>query len=96
MPILVSPCPVQPDYMQTIEKMTADASPDTVFLLDTRIALPGMMEGNALEEHMLRLRNIAPASWERTSERELPSSFQDVAPKVAPLSDKDQSAKEGS
>jgi protease-4 len=90
------PVSVQPDYMQTIEKMTAEASPDTVFLLDTRIALPGMMESDALEEHMLRLRNIAPASWERTSERELPSSFQDVAPKVAPLSDKDQSAKEGS
>jgi hypothetical protein len=44
-----------------------------------------MMEGNELQEHMLRLRNISPASWERSSERDLPStSMQEVTPKVDP------------
>jgi protease-4 len=91
-----TPAPTQPDYLQTIAELTANASPDTIFLLDSRIPLPNMMDGNALEEHMMRLRGIAPASWERTSERDLPQSFQDVTPKVAPLSEKGQSAKEGS
>ena len=83
------PVPVQPDYMQTLTNLAENAGPDTIFLLDTRIALPGMMDGNALEDHMLHLRDISPASWERTSERDLPSSsLEEVTPKVAPLSDK--------
>lgn len=80
---------VQPDYMQTITEMAETAAPDTVFLLDNRIPLPGMMEGNELQDHMLRLRNISPASWERTSERELPESeLEEVIPKIAPQSSK--------
>jgi protease-4 len=78
------PVQVQPDYMETIRRLTANASPDTVFLLDSRIPLPGMVEGDALQEHLMRLRNIAPSSWERTSERELPTSLQGVKPKATP------------
>jgi protease IV len=83
---------VQPDYSESINKMAANASPDTVFLLDSRIALPGMMEGNAIEEHMLRLRHISPESWQRTSERaneqSLPANSLPVTPVATPLSTK--------
>lgn len=80
---------VQPDYMATIKHLAETAAPDTIFLLDSRIPLPGMMESSELEEHMMRLRNIAPASWERTSERELPNTGLDgVIPTATPLSTK--------
>jgi protease-4 len=83
------PVQTQPDYMQTLANLAANAGPDTIFLLDTRIALPGMMDGNVLEEHMLHLRDISPSSWERTSERDLPSSsLEEVTSKVAPLTNK--------
>lgn len=62
---------VQPDYAETISNMAASAPPDSVFLLDSRIRLPGMQEGNEVEEHMLRLRDISPAS---TNNRNLPSN----------------------
>jgi protease-4 len=79
----------QPNYTETINKLAANASPNTVFLLDTRIALPGMIEGNALEEHMLQLRDISPSTWERTSELPIPgASSQDVVPYATPLSKK--------
>lgn len=77
--------PTQENYMATITEMTENAGPDTVFLLDSRIPLPGMMDGNAVEEHMLHLRDISPASWERTSERDLPSTALDeLKPQTAP------------
>jgi hypothetical protein len=82
---LGTPLQFQPDYVTTIAEMAATAAPNTVFLLDTRIDLPGMSKENEIEEHMLRLRNIAPSSWGRTSERDLPSSFaEDVAPEALP------------
>jgi protease-4 len=68
---------VPPDYMATIAELTATAAPDTIFLLDSRIPLPGMIEGSEVQEHMLHLRNIAPASCERTSERDLPNPVLD-------------------
>jgi protease IV len=72
---------LQPNYMETITQLAATASPDTIFLLDTRIALPGMIEGDALQEHMLHLRDISPASWERSSERDGPeTTTQEMAP----------------
>lgn len=86
------PFALQPEFVQTISEMTAAASPDTVFLLDSRINLPGMIEGDEVQEHMLRLRNISPSSWEPTSERDLPrTSTQQVAPQELPAP-----AKEGS
>lgn len=79
------PYTLQPDYVQAIAQMAATAAPDTVFLLDTRIELPGMTKGNEIEEHMLHLRDIAPSSWERTSERDLPSpSTQEAIPEALP------------
>lgn len=88
--------PVQPDYMKTINDLAANASPDTVFLLDTRIPLPGMLEGDEVQEHMLRLRNIAPASQNRTSERDLPrTTTQETAPGATPEAPQ-APAKEGS
>jgi protease-4 len=75
----------QPDMMATIADMSANAGPDTIFLLDSRIPLPGMVEGNALQEHMLRLRNLAPATIERNREGDgVGNSLQDLTPKVTP------------
>jgi protease-4 len=62
---------VQPDFEQTILDIAASAPPGSVFLLDSRIRLPGMQEGNEVEEHMLRLRDISPSS---TNNRNLPSN----------------------
>ena len=70
----------QPNYMETVAEMTRNAGPDTVFLLDSRIALPGMIEGNALEEHMLRLREVAPASIDSVQ----PNAINQVKPKALP------------
>ncbi|MCC6455485.1 MAG: S49 family peptidase [Caldilineaceae bacterium] len=76
---------LQPNYMETISQLAATAAPDTIFLLDTRIALPGMIEGDALEKHMLHLRAISPASWDRTSERDIPrTTTQEIAPESSP------------
>ena len=72
------------DFMQIIGQLTENAAPDTVFMLDSRIPLPGMMEASEIQEHMLRLRNIAPASWKRTNERELPANFQAPLENAAP------------
>lgn len=85
---------IEPNYMATIEKLAATASPDTIFLLDSRIALPGMLEGNALQEHMLQLRRSAPASLNGGSHRTLPrTTSSDEAPEAAPSH---APAKEGS
>ena len=75
------PFSTPPDYTESIKKMADTAPPNSVFLLDSRINLPGMIEGNEIQEHMLRLRDISPSSWERTSDRELPSNAtQESAP----------------
>ncbi len=63
---------VEPDITATIAQMAATAPPDAVFLLDNRVPLPGLEESSAVEEHMLKLRNLSPYSWQRTSERGLP------------------------
>jgi protease-4 len=81
---LSMPMQLQPNYMETIAELAENATPDTIFLLDSRIPLPGMMEGNELQEHMMRLRDIAPASWERTSERDLPNTSLDEIEEVTP------------
>ncbi len=62
---------VESDFNQTILDIATSAPPGSVFLLDSRIRLPGMQEGNEVEEHMLRLRDISPAS---TNSRNLPSN----------------------
>lgn len=67
----------QPNYMETVSRLAEEAGPNTVFLLDSRIPLPGMTDSNALEEHMLRLRDLAPASWQRPAARDLPTTALD-------------------
>jgi len=61
-----------PPVQEAVSKMSSNMAPDTVFLLDDRIPLPGMADGNAVEEHMLQLRSIDPNGWARTSDRQLP------------------------
>jgi protease-4 len=77
------PMPVQIDYMETVAQMTENAGPDTVFLLDSRIPLPGMIEGDALEEHMLRLRDMAPRAPVQLNERTLPDALNVPQPATA-------------
>jgi hypothetical protein len=55
-----------------VAQLADEAGPNTVFLLDSRIPLPGMSDANELEQHMLRLRNMTPASWQRP--RDLPAT----------------------
>jgi protease-4 len=79
-----APVQDQPNYMSTVAEMVKSAGPDTVFLLDSRIPLPGMMEGNELQEHMMRLRQAAPASLPRSSGHELlKNDIEAVIPEAA-------------
>jgi len=54
--------PLQGDYDQAVKAMVETAPPDAVFLLDSRIPLPGLHDSTDVERHLLRLREIAPAS----------------------------------
>jgi protease-4 len=54
--------PIQPDYTAAVRAMVETAPPDAVFLVDSRIPLPWLEEPSVAEQHMLRLREIAPAS----------------------------------
>lgn len=54
--------PLQGDYEQAVKAMVETAPPDAVFLLDSRIPLPGLHDSTDVERHLLRLREIAPAS----------------------------------
>ena len=53
---------LQADYRSAVKDMVETAPPDAVFLLDSRIPLPGLQENSDVERHLLRLRAIAPAS----------------------------------
>lgn len=52
----------QADYRAAVKAMVETAPPDAVFLLDSRIPLPGLQESSDVERHLLHLRAIAPAS----------------------------------
>ena len=54
--------PLQRDYREAVKAMVETAPPDAVFLLDSRIPLPGLHDSTDVERHLLRLREIAPAS----------------------------------
>jgi len=56
--------PLQGDYRQAVKAMVETAPPDAVFLLDSRIPLPGLNDSSDVERHLLRLREISPASLE--------------------------------
>lgn len=55
---------IEPDYRSAVKRMVETAPPDAVFLLDSRIPLPGLQESSEVERHLLHLRAIAPASLE--------------------------------
>jgi protease-4 len=56
------PVSTAPPYTAAVRAMVETAPPDAVFLLDTRIPLPGLDDGSAVEQHMLRLRGLLPAA----------------------------------
>lgn len=56
--------PLQGDYRGAVKAMVETAPPDAVFLLDSRIPLPGLNDSSDVERHLLRLREISPASLE--------------------------------
>ena len=54
--------PEQPTEGYSVHSMVERAPPDAIFLLDSRIPLPGSLEGTELDRHLLKLRNIDAAS----------------------------------
>jgi ClpP class serine protease len=75
----LEPITAPPDFDVAVQAMAATAPPDAIFLLDSRIALPGLSESSAVERHLLQLRGLAPAAPETDASDNLP-----VAPQ-APL-----------
>jgi protease-4 len=51
-----------PDFTVAVRQMVETAPPAAVFLLDTRIPLPGIESDNAVERHLLHLRGLTGAA----------------------------------
>ena len=62
----------QPDYRSAVKRMVETAPPDAVFLIDSRIPLPGLQENTEVERHLLHLRAISPASLDSVPMRDEP------------------------
>ncbi len=62
----------QPDYRSAVKHMVETAPPDAVFLIDSRIPLPGLQENTEVERHLLHLRAISPASLDSVPMRDEP------------------------
>ena len=62
----------QPDYRSAVKRMVETAPPDAVFLIDSRIPLPGLQENTDVERHLLHLRAISPASLDSVPMRDEP------------------------
>lgn len=55
--------PVEPpDFITAVRQMVETAPPDAVFLLDTRIPLPGVETDSEVERHLRSLRGLPSAS----------------------------------
>ncbi len=76
--------PLQRDYREAVKVMVETAPPDAVFLLDSRIALPGLHDSSDVERHLLRLREIAPASLDTVPDDTVPAPASVSAPAPAP------------
>lgn len=63
---------------KAVQTLVETAPPDAVFLLDTRIPLPGVLEGTEVDQHLLRLRSMAPLPTSLTLPR--PPESSGVAP----------------
>jgi protease IV len=73
---------IQTDFASTIHAMVETAPPDTVFLLDSRMTLPGLAENSAVDRHLMNLRRIAPARLDNIPD--LPSrSLQESPPDLS-------------
>lgn len=66
---------VQDDFSAGIQSMLQTAPPDAVFLLDSRMPLPGLGENTALDRHLMNLRRVAPAHID---------AFSDLTPNLQP------------
>jgi hypothetical protein len=53
---------------EAVVRLAEEAPPDAVFLLDSRIPLPGVLDRSALDEHLLRLRKVDPGSLKPAAE----------------------------
>jgi protease-4 len=71
--------PLQRDYREAVRAMVETAPPDAVFLLDSRIPLPGLHDSTDVERHLLRLREIAPASLDSVPDPARAGAFAAVA-----------------
>lgn len=63
---------IAPDYVSAVAEMAATAPPDAIFLLDSRVPLPGLDESSAIEQHMLKLRSLSPYADPRPRKAVLP------------------------
>lgn len=61
-----------PSFDIAVKAMVESAPPDAVFLLDSRIPLPGLSEPSAVERHLLHLRGLAPAAPQTDATHLLP------------------------
>ena len=59
---IAAPAAPAPSIEESVARLAAEAPPDAIFLLDSRIPLPGVGTSSALEEHLLRLRAVDPGS----------------------------------
>jgi protease-4 len=63
-----------PSFDVAVKAMVERAPPDAVFLLDSRIPLPGLSEPSALERHLLQLRGLAPVTPQTDASQLLPAA----------------------
>jgi protease-4 len=66
--------PVAP-IQESIRSMVENASAEAIFLLDSRIPLPGVLESTELDQHLLRLRSVDAGTLNPTQSQS-PGSLQ--------------------
>jgi protease IV len=79
---LNQPATFQLNYQAAVKQMVETAPPGVIFLLDSRIPLPGIGENSEVDRHLMRLRSIAPASLS-----DLPATEQKAQPAPAQIGD---------
>ena len=64
-----------PPIQESIRSMVENASAEAIFLLDSRIPLPGVLESTELDQHLLRLRSVDAGTLNPT-QSQAPGSLQ--------------------
>ena len=64
-----------PPIQESIRSMVENASAEAIFLLDSRIPLPGVLESTELDQHLLRLRSVDAGTLNPTQSQS-PGSLQ--------------------